>query len=55
MEACKKQIVNNYACFCAATTLTSKIIAEIIENRYEFCGCANGCNKFRSGRSLWTM
>jgi len=32
MQSCKKQkIATNYACFCTATTLTSKIIAEIIE------------------------
>jgi len=37
METCKKQkIVANYACFFAATTLTSKIIAEITENDSEF-------------------
>jgi len=40
MENCKKNFTN-YACFCAATMLTSKIIAEIIENHSEFYGCAN--------------
>jgi len=40
-----KQIVVNYACFCVATTLTSKIITEPIENHCELCGCANSCNK----------
>jgi len=41
MEICKKQkIVTNYACFCAATMLTSKILAEIIENLSEFSGWA---------------
>jgi len=41
MEICKKQKnVTNYACFCAATMLTSKILAEIIENLSEFSGWA---------------
>jgi len=40
IENCKTQkIVTNYACFCAVTTLTSKIIAEIIENHSEIYGC----------------
>jgi len=52
METCKKQKnVTNYACFCAATTLTSKIIAEIIENHSEFDGCSDSYNKFVSNRS----
>jgi len=39
METCKKQKnVTNYACFCTATTLTSKRIAEIIDNHSEFDG-----------------
>jgi len=51
METCKKQkFVTNYACFCAATTLTSKIKAEIIENHSGFYGYANICNKFVSSR-----
>ena len=58
METCKKQ-TNRYQlaydCFCTATTLASKIIAELIENHYEFCGCANRCNKFVSSRSLLTI
>jgi len=32
--------------------LTSKLIAELVENHYEFCGCTNSCNKFVSRRSL---
>jgi len=53
MEACKKQTNHyQYACFCPATTLTSKIIAEIIENHYDFRGCANSCNKFVSSQTL---
>ena len=53
MEICKKQKnVTNYACFCAATMLTSNIIAEIIENLSEFSQCTNGCNKFVSSRYL---
>jgi len=52
IEACKKQINHYQLCFfCAATTLASNIIAEIIENHPEFCGCANSCNKFFSSRS----
>jgi len=39
MEACKKQkIVTNYVCFCAASTLTSKVIAQIIETILNFVG-----------------
>jgi len=53
MEACKKQTNRyNYTFFSAATTLTSNIMAELIENHYEFCGCANSCNKFVSSRPL---
>jgi len=45
METCKN-IITNYACFCAETTLTSKTMEEIIENHSEFDGCANSRNKF---------
>jgi len=39
METCKKQkIVTTCACFSAATTLTSKIIAEITETILNFMG-----------------
>jgi len=48
-------IVTNYACFCSPTTLTSKTITKIIENRFEFSRCANSCNKFISNRSWQTM
>ena len=41
-----KKIVTNYVCFCSSTTLTSKIITEIIENHSKFFGCPNSCNKF---------
>jgi len=51
MEACKKQKIVTCASFCAATTLISKIIAEIIENHSEVGWCANSCNKFVSSRS----
>jgi len=52
MESCKIQnIVTNYACFCTAATLTSKIIAEIIENHSEFYVYAKSYNKFVSIRS----
>ena len=50
-----KIIVINYACFCTATTLTSKIIAEIIENHSEFCGYTNSCTKFVSSWSWSTI
>jgi len=33
-----KKNSNNYAYFCSATLLTSKIITEIIENHYQFSG-----------------
>jgi len=42
--------VTNCACFRSSTMLTSKIIAEIIENHSEVYGCANSCNKFVSIR-----
>jgi len=45
----------HYACFCVATTLTSKIIAEIIENRSKFHWCANSCYKVVSSRSSSTI
>jgi len=52
METYKKQkIVTNYYCFCASTTLTSKIVAEIVENHSEFYGCTNSCSKIVSNRS----
>jgi len=40
METCNKQkIVANYACFCSATLLTSKIIIKIIKkNILNFLG-----------------
>jgi len=39
IEACKKQTtIIKYACLCAATTLASKIIAEIMKKHSEFCG-----------------
>jgi len=45
VETYKKQkIVTKYVCFCSSTTLTSKIITEIIEKK--FSGCLNSCNKF---------
>jgi len=47
METCKKQkSVANYASFCSATMLTSKMIKKIIENHSEFSGCAKSCNSF---------
>ena len=52
MESRKKQkIVTNYACFCIAITLTSKIEVEIIENHSEFYVCAKSCYKYVSSRS----
>jgi len=49
METYKKQkIVTNYACFCLATSLTSKIILEITENHSDVSGCTNSYNKFVS-------
>jgi len=52
METWKKQKnVANYACFCTATTLNSKIIAEIVKKRSEFDECSNSCNKFVSSQS----
>jgi len=51
MEACKNKKFVTCACFCAATTLISKVIAEIIENHSEVGWCANSCNKFVSSRS----
>jgi len=35
-----------YVCFCSATMLTSQIIAEITENRFEFSCRANSWTKF---------
>jgi len=35
----KHKILHQYACFCSATMLTSKIITESVENHYECCGC----------------
>jgi len=43
--------LTNYDCFCAATMLTSKIIAEHIEDHSEISDCANNCNEFVSSRS----
>jgi len=52
METYKKQkIITNYVCFCSPTMLISKMITEIIENRSEFSGCPNNCNKFVQSRS----
>jgi len=42
----KQKIITNCVCFCSSTMLTSKMIAEIIENHSEFSGCPNSCNKF---------
>jgi len=37
MEIYKKQkIVTNYACYCSATMLTSKIVKETIANLFQF-------------------
>jgi len=33
-----QKIIANYACFCSAAMLTSRIITEIIENHSEFSG-----------------
>jgi len=49
----------NYACFCSATMLTSKIITEIIEKHSEFSVWVNSCNKLfkvdldKSRNYLW--
>jgi len=41
--------------FWAAKFFASKMIAKIVENHSEFCGCANSCNKFVSSWSWKTM
>ena len=51
MELIKKKIVTTYACVCAATMLTSKIITEITETHLELYVCANSCNELVSIRS----
>jgi len=49
METGKKQTkFTNYASFWATTMLTSKTIAEIIEEHSKLCWCPNSCNKFIS-------
>jgi len=45
------KIVTNYAFFCSATMLTSKIIPQITEKHSEVSGCANSCDIFVSIRS----
>jgi len=52
MQTYKKQKnFTNYARFCLATMLASKVIPEIVENHSEISGCANICNKFVSIQS----
>jgi len=46
MEAYKKKIVINHACFCLATMLASKTITEITEKIFEFSECVNSCINF---------
>jgi len=43
METYKKNCFQ-FACFCSASSLTSKVITEILENHSEFSGYANNCN-----------
>jgi len=42
----KQQILHQYACFCSATMLTSKMLTDSVENHPECYGCVNICNKF---------
>ena len=41
-----KEMVTNYACFCSAAMLTSKIITEYLENHSDFSVYGNRCYKF---------